>query len=357
MDFQTFQSLMQSRGLTVDESSHAAYGNEGAFPVLVRWIGKHNLSLVVTPDTWTWKEAGKELKRALKGHGVPQYSNGNLVVSLRVKEDPEGHYTETVRAVQEVFASHGIHAPTRCPVCGDVNCDVQAAYSGGYRPVHSRCLDRVLESAKAQKAVNDSSGSYLTGIVGALLGGLIATIPTLLTIWFAERIYALLYALIPLGAYYGYKKFNGKLNKVSVAVTIVVSLLQIYIMEYALLIISLMVELESSFSDSMYLLGLYVGEMGFFQLLADLTESAGIISFVFIALGIWIAWSQITRTSASPIRDMEAVRATLTPNPVYVAPAAPEAGAEDAAAQPEVQAVPVPEEPPEAPAGAGMFRD
>lgn len=55
--------------------------------------------------------------------------------------------------------------------------------------------------------------SYLLGIIGALLGGLIASIPWILMYVYANMIYSLLAILVAIGALKGYELFNGKVDK------------------------------------------------------------------------------------------------------------------------------------------------
>lgn len=64
-------------------------------------------------------------------------------------------------------------------------------------------------------AQNQESGSYLTGLLGAIIGGLLATIPAVAVIWFTETAYSLLYFLIPLGVYHGYRLARGKMDGIN----------------------------------------------------------------------------------------------------------------------------------------------
>ena len=50
-----------------------------------------------------------------------------------------------------------------------------------------------------------------------------------------EKIYALLFALIPLCIYYGYKLLKGKMNKVVIVLTVILSVLSVYMIEMLLL--------------------------------------------------------------------------------------------------------------------------
>ena len=56
-------------------------------------------------------------------------------------------------------------------------------------------------------------GSYLTGIIGAIIGGAIATIPWVLAYVYGNVMLSLLAVLIGAGEFYGYKIFRGKIDK------------------------------------------------------------------------------------------------------------------------------------------------
>lgn len=56
-------------------------------------------------------------------------------------------------------------------------------------------------------------GSYITGIIGAIIGGAIATIPWVLAYVYGNVMLSLLAVLIGAGEFYGYKIFRGKIDK------------------------------------------------------------------------------------------------------------------------------------------------
>lgn len=55
--------------------------------------------------------------------------------------------------------------------------------------------------------------NYITGILGALVGGLIASIPWILTYVYANMILSILAVIIAMGALKGYQMCNGKVSK------------------------------------------------------------------------------------------------------------------------------------------------
>lgn len=58
-----------------------------------------------------------------------------------------------------------------------------------------------------------AKGNYLTGILGAVIGGLIATIPWILMYVYGDMMLSALSIVIAAGEFYGYKLFKGKVTK------------------------------------------------------------------------------------------------------------------------------------------------
>ena len=63
------------------------------------------------------------------------------------------------------------------------------------------------------KTEETKKGGYITGIIGAVIGGLIATTPWVLAYVYGGMMLSILAALIAAGEFYGYKIAKGKMNK------------------------------------------------------------------------------------------------------------------------------------------------
>lgn len=75
------------------------------------------------------------------------------------------------------------------------------------------------------KKETSSKGSYLTGILGAIVGGAIATIPWVLVYIYGGMMFSILAALIAAGELYGYKIAKGKINKKLPIILMVIALI------------------------------------------------------------------------------------------------------------------------------------
>lgn len=83
--------------------------------------------------------------------------------------------------------------------------------------------------------MQENKGNYLTGIIGALIGGLIGAIPWIMAYVFLNMILSIAAVFIALCAYAGYKKFNGPKNKGAVWIIVLVSLVVVTIANFVII--------------------------------------------------------------------------------------------------------------------------
>ena len=100
-----------------------------------------------------------------------------------------------------------------------------------------------MEEEVQEKQNNVQEGKYITGIIGAILGGIITTIPWVLVYVYGNMMLSILAVLIAAGEFYGYKLFKGKMSK---GVPAILMILAIIIVTVATLVIipSLLIQKE-----------------------------------------------------------------------------------------------------------------
>lgn len=89
--------------------------------------------------------------------------------------------------------------------------------------------------------------SYLTGIIGALLGGFIATIPWVLMYVYGGMILSLLAIIIALGALKGYQLFNGKVDNKLPFIIAVISVLAVTVSTFVIIPYLLILKEETNY--------------------------------------------------------------------------------------------------------------
>lgn len=216
-------------------------------------------------------------------------------------------YTSAMEKVTSTLWEETVSVPDRCPYCKKGSCDALALQGRAYTPVHKACCEEQAYSAVTHAEVNAKQGSYVTGVIGALLGGVAAVIPSILTIWFLERIFSVLFFLIPLGAYHGYRLLRGRMNRAVGVVTIVISLIMPFILEQAIFYLAVATEFG--------ILPSILDTVAFYFVCNTLSDAvlSMLMPYIFLFLGLWVTFRQITRTSAHEVTDAAAVLDSMTP--------------------------------------------
>lgn len=137
-----------------------------------------------------------------------------------------------------------------------------------------------------EKVIKEGTkNSYITGIVGSLIGGAIAAIPWVFVYVKCNMILSVLAILIALGALKGYELFKGKITKSLKIIVIVVTLLIVIVAN--LVVIPNFIAYEDDIEVSV----LYENSEFQDALIQDL-----IVSIIFAALGVSAAISSINNT-------------------------------------------------------------
>ena len=121
--------------------------------------------------------------------------------------------------------------------------------------------------------------NYITGIVGGLIFGLLASLPWLLIYIYGSYLLSLLAFPIALGIHFGYRKFNGKVDNKLPMIIIILTLVIIAVLTLVIIPLCLLAK-EGYFVDFDNLKLLYENEKFMSGIMRDL-----IISLVFAFLG------------------------------------------------------------------------
>ena len=263
----------------------------------------------------TFRKSYKKIKpRNVTGIGATKTST-RLIVAFRGKTPLDQQVGELLTSFTNALRETGIAPAGTCAVCGGAAPESLGFFGGTYQPVHAGCLQNLVTTAREKAEDNRQNGSYLTGFLGALIGAVVGILPSLLLIALTDRIYAALFALIPLAAMWGYRKLGGKTDKASIVIVVVLSFLAVLLMTAVSAAISLAQETGDPFLEILpFILGYVVTAEGFVALLQD-----SVMPLIFMVLGIWIAWRFLRQTGEANVQDAEAAAATLRPNPAYMA--------------------------------------
>lgn len=144
-----------------------------------------------------------------------------------------------------------------------------------------------------EKVIKTLQGSYVTGIIGAVIGGVIATIPWVLAYVYGGMMLSILAALIAAGEFYGYKLLKGRINK---SLPIIIMIIALIIVTVATLVIipALLIAKEGIAVNLENIQRLYSNK----EFSSAITQDF-VISFVFTILGASIITSNIKKQLAN----------------------------------------------------------
>lgn len=141
-------------------------------------------------------------------------------------------------------------------------------------------------------------GNYLTGIIGAIIGGFIATIPWVLAYVYGNMMLSLLAVLIAAGEFYGYKLCKGKIDK---KLPIIIMILAIIVVSVTTLLIipAWLLAKEGLPATLQAIKNLYSFSDFSTAIMRDY-----LISVVFTVLGASIVTSSVKKQLANNVEDV-----------------------------------------------------
>lgn len=310
MNLSEFQQFAAGRGWKVVEQT--ALGTSKGYPFSARFQsqGGGSISIAFRIDASMTLKALKTMRKALpKGFGLAlgALEETGITLSCLVKraEDLSLALPQAMDVVTAGLRELGSVPPQTCPICRKPGCDATAMVRG-HVAVHAACMERFGQQAMTN-AQEGLKGNYFTGLIGALLGGLVGAVPAVLCLNFMDYYVGLLYALIPLGASYGYKLFKGKRNQMSFVCTLLSSVLNLATVEFLTIYIQL-----GMVRESLPTLGFAMRTFLSYVESGDIFAS-GVMNLVWLAVGIYLAWRTISHTATHEAQSARFVMDTLTP--------------------------------------------
>lgn len=267
MTQQELASLAGARGWKCIGSN--AYGVHRGYPFSVYLNTGRMSTLTVTfqLDRALKAKAVRALKKELpKGCSLAQPQVGTLHLMCA---GPDGGLEELLRqgmdGVTAALSEQGLLPPEKCPYCKKTGCDALAAQGGarakpngnaanvavgaavggmvgaavagslsapatGYVPVHRACVEERTAARAAHAQKNLVAGRYGRGALGGLLGALAGALPYIAIQAASYYMLPLLCILIPLGAWFGYKKLGGKRTMAAFWIVAAVTLLTTWVL-------------------------------------------------------------------------------------------------------------------------------
>jgi len=286
-EFQNFMSKEEFR-----TQGKMAYGNVEGYPVLIKKMIGSALELRFYLEEEPWKLIREEMLEFARLYKSSVYfQKPHMIWKLRLGEREYTRFEELLQGIVRIFKKKSICYPKHCAICGEEGADSYAVIDEGNRPIHRDCLQNQLTVTRQRKA----EGSYLLGILGALLGCLLGSVPCIVSLLLFHKTFCVLFLFLPPGIYYGCKWLHGKMNWFVLGLSVVLSLASVYVMEF---IVRIQYNLQEQGLPYTLHYGLEVLEklLQYPGIWGIVNRSAG-LNFLFAFVGICINWELISRTS------------------------------------------------------------
>lgn len=167
-----------------------------------------------------------------------------------------------------------------CVFCKKSGADQTIYVDGIIYSAHDDCYYKEIQSIdEVSLALDTEEKNYLSGFIGAILGGIICSIPWIVVQSFLQRIAAVLAFIIGIGALKGYYLLKGRLGPFTRWIVAFATIVSVAFAVYASLAIEMVMN-DIPLSMQNYILVLDIPEV------ADTVRGNLIMSMVMAALGI-----------------------------------------------------------------------
>lgn len=306
-----------------ESTGNICYGSwrNYAVSILPAQYSIFQLSFAVRADKQD-KTLAKSLRNELRqqlGKGLSAVLNQGSAIQFTYRFDnkspQEQQFVRAADAIAAALSAHGLHPANTCAVCGGGTPESLCVVNT-YQPVHAACMRQKVETIREQAEDNKENGSYLTGLVGALLGGLVGSLIPILVLIGTNTISAFLYALIPLAAMFGYRKFKGKSDKISIVIVVLISILFVAVIDFVYLAYLFQQHFHANFFQGLSLAFQNLGRLDQWFDTGVLTSDI-LKSLLFMGLGIVVSWGYLSKTGTAEVKTATTLMGTLRPNPMF----------------------------------------
>lgn len=255
------------------------------------------LTTIVCLSREVTKEELKEIQNRVGTKKIRYGVDGNKSVLLYllddlygpVKEEKVNKVIENIYMFTSALRDLGITPQSKCIFCGLDKEDEEVVYenyNGLYLPQHLSCREKAKNIAVSKmNKDNANTKMYPLSIALASLGALLAAlIINLLVIFvFDGTMYAIMYALVPIAAFFAYKLGKAPRNKKMVLYIILASIIGTLIIDFAFY--------------SLAAAGLNISFSEFISANSGAILKQEATTILFLGIGVWISWGIITKTN------------------------------------------------------------
>jgi hypothetical protein len=218
MAFPRLKQFASMKGWRIE--GNIAYGEENGYLFTV--VDGQGFKMFLTPlpaiDDNIQKDILNYLKENKKMLRISEFSFDNTVLVIKFRESfrsTKVEYMDNLLAeLTELLKQKHIKGKECCIFCGNDGADQSIYIDNIMYSAHNECYSHevaAVEEAELEYKAEDKN--YLAGFMGALVGGIVSSIPWILVQVYLNRIAAALALLIGIGSLKAYYLFKGRLGR------------------------------------------------------------------------------------------------------------------------------------------------
>lgn len=285
-------------GLSMEQG--VPYGSAQGYPFFVVQLKIDTLIKAPMMAFVFEKTLSKDEKKAIQkasGLVTVRYDSVALdenacLLPFRYGIKPSQKATDYLYKMTDVFKQLGLKSLNHCPICGQGDTDTTRVVQGAIVNCHTACVQSFQTKFAEHIEEQEKSNQHMVrSLIYACVGAIIGAIPTMISILGFQYMFALLYALIPLASFYGYKK-GGAVKKTWVPIAVsIISVIIVVLMNYGLYVMiaeSLGVSFSIAMKDQEFS-SAFVSDLGF--------------SLLFILIGVIFTWRQMFKQTTGAMKQ------------------------------------------------------
>jgi hypothetical protein len=296
---------------------HFSYFNFfGAVGVLISAFsgakGNSGILIEVPLEANQWeKEKAAALKQAFKKTGTVGFLKKknilfiNIAISSFNKSSTLDRLNLAVNILGEQIPLLGLKIRQDCFYCKQPGCDDFVEEGLVFYPTHTRCKKEQAYQLAQEIEDNILKGNYVPAFFASLIGGIIGSIPSLIMLTFFNYLIFLFFALIPIGAYFGYKIAKGIMSKVMPVIIAIVSVLCTIMLVSANIYYQLFIEWDTFLPLSEFIMILLLPDN------ASIVIPQFLQALFFTGVGFLASWGIIRKNNKEKLAKVKALHGNL----------------------------------------------
>lgn len=244
MAFPKLKKFASEKGWEIVKNS--AYGEENGYLfTLIDGAGTKTFATPLPQISDEDKEKVLDyLKRSKKQLKISEYAFDNKVLLIVFKENFVSTKVEVMNRMLDKLTEYleglGIRGKGCCIFCEKDGAAETIYIDGIIYSAHDECYNSELNAMdEVVREYETEEKNYLFGLLGALMGGILGSVPWILVQVFLNRIVAVLAIVIGLGALKGYGILKGRMGPLTRWIILFSTIVSVVLAQYAGLAIEL----------------------------------------------------------------------------------------------------------------------